>query len=80
MTATKKRERLTIDISTDEHRKIKAYAAIRGQTLREFILGSIKAQMERDEEEADLRLLTTKPTECLRELWDNDRDGAYDGL
>ena len=44
----KKRERLTIDIPCEEHRKIKAYAALRGQSLREFVLGSIKNQMALD--------------------------------
>ncbi len=80
MAVAEKRERLTIDLASTEHRKIKAYAALRGQSLREFVLRSIRAQMERDEDEADLLKLTTKPTAALRELWDNDRDAAYDKM
>jgi len=75
-----KRDRLTIDIAPEEHRKIKAYAALHGKTLKEFILESIKTQMERDAEEADLHSMTTKPTSALKEVWDNEKDSAYDEM
>jgi uncharacterized protein (DUF1778 family) len=80
MVTTAKRERLTIDLTPEEHRKIKSYAAFRGKTLKEFVLESIKTKMALEAEQEDLHLLTTKPTEVLMEIWDNDRDAAYDKL
>jgi len=80
MATTGKRERLTIDLAPEEHRKIKSYAAFRGKTLKEFVLESIKTKMALEAEQEDLHLLTTKPTEVLMEIWDNDRDAAYDKL
>jgi len=50
MAVGEKRERLTIDVTPEIHRKIKSYAASRGKSLREFVLESIKTQMERDSE------------------------------
>ncbi len=80
MTNSAKRERLTIDLSAEEHRKIKAYAAYRGKTLREFVVESLKTQMALDAEEEDLFMMTTKATEVLQELWDNEKDSAYDKI
>ena len=78
MPVAAKRERLTIDLLPEEHRKIKAYAAYRGKTLREFVVESVKAKIALDAEEDDLIMITTKPTTLLLELWDNERDSAYD--
>ncbi|MDD3148825.1 MAG: DUF1778 domain-containing protein [Candidatus Riflebacteria bacterium] len=80
MSTTAKRERLTIDLTPEEHRKIKSYAAFQGKTLKEFVMESIKTKMALEAEQEDLNLLTTKPTEVLMEIWDNDRDAAYDKL
>lgn len=80
MGATAKRERLTIVLAAEEHRKIKAYAAFRGKTLREFVIESVKAKIALDAEEEDLFLMTTKPTEVLLELWDNEQGSAYDNI
>jgi len=80
MSVTAKRERLTIDLSAEEHRKIKAYAAYHGKTLREFVIESIKTRIALDAEEEDLFMMTTKATEVLQELWDNEKDSAYDQI
>lgn len=80
MPAPAKRERLTIDLTPDEHRRIKAYAAFRGKTLREFVLESVKTRMALDAEQEDLARMTTHPTAVLQTLWDNDRDSAYDEM
>ena len=80
MATTAKRERLTLDLTPEEHRKIKSYAAFQGKTLKEFVMESIKTKMALEAEQEDLNLLTTKPTEVLMEIWDNDRDAAYDKL
>lgn len=80
MPVPEKRERLTIDLPAGEHRKIKAYAAYRGESLREFILESIKARMDRDAEEADFLSIMTKTNTLLEDLWNNKKDSAYDKL
>lgn len=77
---TAKRERLTVDLTPEEHRRIKAYAAYQGKTLREFVLESIQTRMALDAEQEDLKLVMTKPTALMMEIWDNDRDAAYDKL
>lgn len=63
-----KRERLTIDLTSEEHRKIKAYAAYQGKTLKEFVVESIQTKIALDYEQEDLNMLTTKPTSVLMEL------------
>lgn len=80
MTTVTKRERLTIDLTPEEHRKIKSYAAYQGKTLKEFVIESIRTRIALDSEQEDLKMLTTKPTSVLMELWDNDKDAAYDKL
>lgn len=75
-----KRERLTIDLTPDEHRKIKSYAAYQGKTLKEFVVESIRTKMALDAEQEDLNQILTKPTALMMEIWDNDRDSGYDQL
>jgi hypothetical protein len=36
--------------------------------------------MALDAEQEDLKLVMTKPTALMMEIWDNDRDAAYDKL
>lgn len=80
MSVELKRERLTIDLPAGEHRKIKAYAAYKGESLREFVLESIRTRMERDAEEGDFLNIMTKTTTLLENLWNNKKDAAYDKL
>lgn len=75
-----KRERLTIDLTPDEHRKIKSYAAYQGKTLKEFVVESIRTKMALDAEQEDLNQILTNPTALMMEIWDNDRDAEYDQL
>lgn len=80
MAIANKRERLTIDLTPEEHRRIKSYAAYQGKTLKEFVIESIRTRIALDSEQEDLKMLITKPTSILMELWDNDKDAAYDKL
>ena len=80
MASPGKKERLTIDLPSHEHRKIKALAAFRGETLKKFVLDSIRARVAAEAEEHDFLQIMTKPTKILQELWDNERDAAYDDL
>jgi len=80
MANTAKRERLTIDLTPEEHRRIKSYAAYQGKTLKEFVVESIRTKIALDAEQEDLSMVTTKPTALMMEIWDNERDAAYDKL
>ena len=75
-----KRERLTIDLLPEEHRKIKAYAALHGKSLREYVMECLKEQMRQEAEEAELLKITRQPTSLLWEIWDNEKDAAYDQI
>ncbi|MFH1282196.1 MAG: hypothetical protein ABII27_00850 [bacterium] len=74
------RDRLSIDVNPQEHRKIKAYAALHGQSIREYVIDSIRERLRQEEESKQLSALTEQPTSVLQELWDNEKDSAYDEL
>ena len=75
-----KRERLSIDVSPEEHRKIKAYSAIYGKTIREYTLEIIRERLSQEEERLQLLGITTNVGEVLKELWDNEKDAEYDKI
>ena len=76
------RERLSIDVLAEEHRQIKTYAAIHGETIREYVLKSVHERLRREAEEKELLAITghLDQDHVLNNLWDNERDGAYDKL
>lgn len=75
------KERLSVEIEPEEHRRIKMWAARHGISIRQFVLESLKKQLEEEaKEEKELSLMTTSAGPALREVWDNDRDAAYDKL
>jgi uncharacterized protein (DUF1778 family) len=74
------RERLSIEVSPEEHKKIKKLAALHGNSIREYVLESIRARIHYESEEKDLFKLMTTINPALIELWDNEKDAAYDEL
>ena len=76
------RERVSIDVRPEEHRQIKLFATLNGQTIREFVLESVRARMHKEQETREVSALTkdlnTDPV--LKALWENERDAAYDRL
>ena len=74
------RERLSISVTPEEHKKIKRYAARHGYSVSKYILDCIRERMNQENEEKDLLKLTTSINPVLKELWDNEMDAAYDGL
>ncbi|MBI1992173.1 MAG: hypothetical protein HYS71_02910 [Candidatus Omnitrophica bacterium] len=76
------RERVSIDVRPEEHRQIKLFATLSGQTIRTFVLESVRTRMQRDQEAREVSALTkhldTDPV--LKALWENERDAAYDRL
>jgi len=75
-----KRERLSIDVLSDEHRKIKIYAALHGKTIREYVLEIVRERLQHETEYVQMIDMTTMPSPLLEELWDNDKDSAYDKI
>lgn len=76
-----KRDRLSIDVLSEEHKQIKAYAALHGQTIREYVLESVRKRLHRQQEKRELSVLSMHLDQdpVLKELWDNEKDAAYDG-
>lgn len=76
------RERLSIDVLPEEHRRIKAYAALHGETIREYVVESVRERLRREVEGRGLSALTTNLNQdpVLKELWDNEKDTAYDKI
>lgn len=77
-----KRDRLSIDVLPEEHKQIKAYAALNGKTIREYVLESVRERLHRQEEKRELSTLIMHldKDSVLKELWDNEKDAAYDKL
>lgn len=72
------RERLSIDVTPEERRRVKAVAALSGKSVKEFILESIREKIAREIEERDLVAMMTYPCSALETLWNNDQDAIYD--
>lgn len=76
------RDRLSIDVLPEEHKQIKVYAVLHGQTIREYVLESVRERLRREKEKRELSALTMHLDQdsLLRELWDNKKDTTYDKL
>lgn len=77
-----RRERLSIDVLPEEHKRIKAYAALHGETIREYVVESVRERLRQEDEERELSALTMNLNQdpVLKELWDNEKDAAYDKI
>lgn len=74
----KARERLSIDVTPEERRRLKAVAALSGKSIRDFVLESIREKIAREVEDRDLESMMNHPCSALEELWNNDQDAIYD--
>ena len=74
------RDRLSIEVLPDEHRQIKVYAAFHGQTIREYVLESIRERLRRETENKDLKSMTAYFGSAFTDVWDNKQDARYDEL
>lgn len=75
-----KKERLSIDILPKEHRELKIFSALNGETIREFVVKSIHERLRQEKDSQELVLLASQISPALSELWKNDKDAAYDAL
>lgn len=70
------KSRLTIDLDSRLHSRLKVVAAKRGTTMRDYCVDAIQTRIA--EEPAEY--LTAEADPVLAELWDNDDDAVYDDL
>ncbi len=77
-----KRERLSVDVLPEEHRLIKVYAAKRGETIRNYVLDSVRERITKEKESRELDRLTSdmEGDLVLKNLWENEKDAVYDKL
>ena len=74
------RNRLSIDIDPEEHQKIIVFAVLQGNTIKEFVLESIRVRLNRESEEKQLLAMTTKINPVLKEVWNNKKDDIYNEI
>ena len=74
------RTRLSIDITAEERRRIRLAAARRDESIRDYVIRAIEAQLTADLESANLTALTDSADPVLGDLWKNSKDAAYDDL
>jgi uncharacterized protein (DUF1778 family) len=74
------RRRLSIDLDPEEHQKIKVFATLYSTSIKEYVLTSIRERLNRDSEERQLLSMTSQITPALQEVWDNNKDDAYNEL
>ena len=84
MTAVVKRTRLTIDLPVEVKRRLRLVAAQRDVPVRQYVLETIEERLAKDwvelAEQEGLLALTAQADPVLAELWDNEKDAAYDRL
>lgn len=84
MTTITKRARLTIDLPAEMKRRLRLVAAQRDVSLRQYALETIGERLAKDwvqlAEQESLLSLSAQTDPVLAELWDNEKDAAYDRL
>ena len=75
--------RLSIDVSRETRRRIRLAAALREQSIRQYVCEAVEARLRddlADEMPTDLLALRASADPVLAELWDNPEDATYDDL
>jgi uncharacterized protein (DUF1778 family) len=70
----------TLNLSIEEQNRIRSYANSKGKSIEEFVLESINNQILLESEKEYSNSLSQKTSLLLKDLWDNDKDAAYDKL
>ena len=73
-------KQFTLNLSVEEQNRIKNYANSKGKSIEEFVLESINNQILLESEQEYSNSLSQKTSLLLKDLWDNDKDAAYDNL
>ena len=84
MDVSSKRTRLTVDLPTEVKRRLRLITARQDISFRQYVLEALEERLDRDwaelSEQEGLLALSAQADHVLAELWDNERDAAYDQL
>ena len=83
MTPDTRPARLSIDVTRETRRRIRLAAALREQSIRQYVSEAIESRLGDDlagEMPTDLLALRASADPVLAELWDNPEDAGYDDL
>ena len=82
MKSSAKRPRISVDVLPEVRRRLRLAAAKRDLTVRQYVLEAIEERLREDlgDDGEPVLALTAKTDPVLAELWDNQRDAAYDRL
>lgn len=84
MDVSSKRTRLTVDLPSEVKQRLRLITARQDISLRQYVLEALEERLDRDwaelVEQEGLLALSAQADPVLAELWDNDRDAAYDRL
>ena len=79
-----KRARLTLDLPGEVKRRLRLVAAHQDVSVREYVLETVEERLAKDwlemAEHEGLLALAAQDDPVLAELWDNEKDAAYDRL
>lgn len=77
-----KRPRISIDVQPELRHRLRLAAARRDLTVRQYLVETIEERLRQDigDDGEDVLVLTAQADPVLAEVWDNDRDAAYDRL
>lgn len=81
---TTRRTRLTVDVPPELKQHLRLASTLREVSMREYVLEALEERLAEDlpslAERNSLLVLTAQADPVLAELWDNDKDAAYDRL
>jgi hypothetical protein len=84
MANVSKRTRLTVDLPMEIKQRLRLVTARRDLSVRQYVLEALEERLARDwtdlVEQDRLLALTARDDPVLAELWDNEKDAAYDQL
>lgn len=75
-----KNAQLKLNLSIDEKNKIKEYANQKGKSVEEFVMESVNNQILLEADQEYTNILSKRTSLLLKDLWNNDKDAAYDNL
>ena len=78
-----RRARLSIDVSTTTRRRVRLAAAMRDQSIRDYVVGALQERLREDlgeDETSESATLNESADPVLGTLWRNARDQVYDDL
>jgi plasmid stability protein len=84
VSALSKRTRLTVDLPAELKQRLRIVAARHDLSVRQYVQETLREQLDKDwaelVEQESLLALTAQADPVLAELWDNEKDSAYDRL